>query len=53
MPDPCCHCKRIKDCQAAPKLIMAALFAAGREETIPPCPFKEEDFYHGIEGVYA
>jgi len=53
-PNPCDHCKCEGNCITAALICRLAVLAWANDETeIPECPFKEEAFYHGIEGVFA
>jgi hypothetical protein len=54
-PNPCFKCVSEGNCVTAGLVCRLAIEAwvDDRLAEIPPCPFKEEAFYHGIEGVYA
>ena len=52
-PNPCFKCKCEGICLTAGLLCRLAMEAWADDQEIPVCPFKQEDFYRGLEGVYA
>lgn len=49
--NPCNGCRCSGSCPAQNELCRVALFAWVHDEQLPECPFFQELFYHGLEGV--